>query len=184
MDAFYSYSSRSARNACYSSICGVLTICLWIDPAVTPSKIIGEFLGTDFFVSEFVITWHVGNRQTSWNVYISEFIFYSNTIHGWHSWSTNIDIMNIQCTCESLISLSTHSTWELFWDMMQKYSKTKSFSENPKNGTVFSFLLLVIVKNRNGMKIYKYKDNWVGDEILTDYYTLGIRVLICEQFRE
>ena len=48
VNAFYSYSSRSARNACYSLICGVLTICLRIDPAVTPSKIIDEFLGTDF----------------------------------------------------------------------------------------------------------------------------------------
>ena len=49
VNAFYSYSSRSARNACYSLICGVLTIYLRIDPAVTPSKIIDEFLGTDSF---------------------------------------------------------------------------------------------------------------------------------------
>ena len=47
VNAFYSYSSRSARNACYSLICDVLTICVRIDPAVTPSKIIDECLGMD-----------------------------------------------------------------------------------------------------------------------------------------
>ena len=136
-------SSRSARHACYSSICSVLIIWFRIGPDVTPSKIINEFIGTDFFVSEFVATWHVGKRRTSWNIYVSEFIFYSTTIHGWQSWSTYIDMMYIQCN--SLISLSKHSTAGLFWNIMQKYSKTKALRKI-QNGTVFSFLLLLIVK--------------------------------------
>ena len=77
-----------------------------------------------FFISEFVITWHVSNRRTSWNVYVSEFIFYSTTIHGWQNWSTNFDMMYRQC--KSLISLSTHSTVEVLWNFMQRYSKTKA----------------------------------------------------------
>ena len=55
-NAFYSNSSRSAMHACYSSMCSVLIIWFRIGPDVTSSKIIDEFVGTEFFVSEFFVT--------------------------------------------------------------------------------------------------------------------------------
>jgi len=45
VNAFYSYSSRSARHACYSSIYCVLIICSRIGSDITPSMIMDEFLG-------------------------------------------------------------------------------------------------------------------------------------------
>ena len=48
VNAFYSYSSRSARHTCYSSIYCDLIICSRIGSDITPSMIMDEFLGMNY----------------------------------------------------------------------------------------------------------------------------------------
>jgi len=85
-----------------------------------------------------------------------------------------------------------HNTWvtkliDEFWYDVQTVQKLNQFVDTFNCGTILKyyaevfqnksyleqFLVFGDCQNKNGIKICKYKNKWVGDEIITDYFSLG-----------
>ena len=88
----------------------------------------------------------------------------------------------IWCTYSAIVkSVCRHNQLRICSETLCRSTPKTKVLRKIHNGTVISFFTFVDYQNRSGIK-YRYKNNWVGDEIVTDYYTLGRGVLIWKQF--